>query len=322
MIAGLLTVGMAQPGASQTGGEGPAATAVRVEWGLVVHGGAGTIRPGEISEEQEAEYRAKVKEALHAGHAVLADGGSAVEAVVAAITILEDAPMFNAGRGAVATSSGTHELDASIMNGADRNAGAVAGVTRVKNPIRLARSVMEESNHVMFAREGAEAFAEEQGLEMVEESYFRTARAASRDAEKFGTVGAVARDRHGDLAAGTSTGGIAEKRWGRVGDSPIIGAGTYADNESCAVSATGQGEFFIRNVVAHDICARSLYREVSVGVAAHAVIMERLVAQEVLGGVVALGADGEIAMPFNTPNMARGWIGPEGRATTAFFREE
>ncbi|MEN8375114.1 MAG: isoaspartyl peptidase/L-asparaginase [Gemmatimonadota bacterium] len=311
-----------------------------VEWGLVIHGGAGNgVTRENISPERDAEYRAKLQEALRAGHRVLADGGSAVDAVVAAITIMEDSPMFNAGKGAVFTSSGTNELDASIMSGADLNAGAVAGVKRVKNPIVLARAVMEHSRHVMFAREGAETFAEEQGLELVPESYFYTERrmralerakereaerssALPRETEKFGTVGAVALDRAGNLAAGTSTGGITNKRWGRVGDSPVIGAGTYASNESCGVSATGQGEFFIRNVVAHDICARVQHAGASVKEAADAVVMDRLVRQEAGGGVVVLGANGEIAMAFNTAGMLRGWIGPDGAPTAKLYGDE
>ena len=317
----------------------PAADAPRVRGGLVIHGGAGTIRRAQMTDERAAEYTAKLTEALRAGHAVLVEGGSAVDAVVAAITIMEDSPLFNAGKGAVFTSSGTNELDASIMSGADLNAGAVAGVKRVKNPILLARAVMDGSPHVMFARDGAESFAEEQGLEIVEESYFYTEsrmRALERakeaeqggsaalrtESEKLGTVGAVALDRNGDLAAGTSTGGITNKLWGRVGDSPIIGAGTYASNESCGVSATGQGEFFIRNVVAYDICARVLYTGASITQATRTVIQERLVDQNVLGGVVVLGADGEIAMEFNTDGMYRGWIGPDGEVTVKMYADD
>lgn len=348
VIAPLALAAVLNPGAARAqeivpgdaSARGAADAAPRVEWGLVIHGGAGTIRRSEMTEERAAEYRAKLTEALNAGHAVLAEGGSAVDAVVAAITIMEDSPLFNAGKGAVFTSSGTNELDASIMNGADLNAGAVAGVKRVKNPILLARAVMENSSHVMFARDGAEAFAEEQGLELVPEEYFHTEsrmrslerakeRAAAQrssalltESEKFGTVGAVARDRNGDLAAGTSTGGITNKLWGRVGDSPIIGAGTYASNESCGVSATGQGEFFIRNVVAYDICARVKYTSASVTEATRAVILDRLVEQEVLGGVVVMGADGEIAMEFNTEGMYRGWIGPDGAVTVKMYADE
>lgn len=355
----LLALPAAGPAAAQAGdgsdvapGDAPGAqadTAPRVAWGLVIHGGAGTIRRADMTPERDAEYRGMLHEALRAGHVVLEEGGSAVDAVVAAITIMEDSPLFNAGKGAVFTSSGTNELDASIMNGADLNAGAVAGVKRVKNPILLARAVMERSSHVMFARDGAEAFAEEQGLELVPESYFHTEsrmraleRAREREererageaedeglssaprgeASKFGTVGAVALDRDGNLAAGTSTGGITNKLWGRVGDSPIIGAGTYASNESCGVSATGQGEFFIRNVVAYDICARVLYTGVSATEAARTVIQGRLVEQEVQGGVVVLGADGEIAMEFNTDGMYRGWIGPNGAATVKIYADE
>jgi beta-aspartyl-peptidase (threonine type) len=334
--AGVLAAAGPPPAHAQAA---PETDAPRVEWGLVIHGGAGTIRRSQMTDERAAEYRAKLTEALRAGHTVLAEGGSAVDAVVAAITIMEDSPLFNAGKGAVFTNTGTNELDASIMDGADLNAGAVAGVKRVKNPILLARAVMDASPHVMFARDGAESFAEEQGLEIVDESYFYTesrmralerAKAAEQggsaalrtESEKFGTVGAVALDRNGDLAAGTSTGGITNKLWGRVGDAPIIGAGTYASNDSCGVSATGQGEFFIRNVVAHDICARVLYTGASVTQAARTVIRERLVDQEVLGGVVVLGADGEIAMEFNTEGMYRGWIDPDGEVTVKMYADE
>ncbi|HEX6939934.1 MAG TPA: isoaspartyl peptidase/L-asparaginase, partial [Longimicrobiales bacterium] len=250
---------------------------------IAIHGGAGTIRRGDMTPELEQAYRAKLEEALRAGYAILEKGGTSLDAVVAAIVVMEDSPLFNAGKGAVFTSEGKNELDAAIMDGATLRAGAVAGVTRVKNPIRLARAVMEHSPHVMLAGAGAEAFAGEQGLELVDPSYFFTqhrwdalqrakAEAAGTpvsrpdgpqaffpDDRKFGTVGAVALDRHGNLAAGTSTGGMTTKRWGRIGDSPIIGAGTYANNASCAVSATGHGEYFIRNVVAHDICARVEY---------------------------------------------------------------
>ena len=335
----LLAAPAARPAAAQS--EAPAGAAPRIEWGLVIHGGAGTIRRADMTPERDAEYRGILHEVLRAGHAVLEGGGSAVDAVIAAITIMEDSPLFNAGKGAVFTSSGTNELDASIMNGADLNAGAVAGVKRVKNPILLARAVMDSSSHVMLARDGAEAFAEEQGLEMVPESYFHTEsrmralerakeqaaseeRSSARPAEseKFGTVGAVALDRAGNLAAGTSTGGITNKLWGRVGDSPIIGAGTYASNESCGVSATGQGEFFIRNVVAYDICARVLYTGASVTEATRTVIQGRLVEQGVQGGVVVLGADGEIAMEFNTDGMYRGWMGATGAATVKIYADE
>jgi L-asparaginase / beta-aspartyl-peptidase len=325
---------------------GPAAATGRV--GLVIHGGAGTIRREQMTPERDREYRAALTEALQAGHRVLLDGGSSMDAVLAAIRVMEDSPLFNAGRGAVFTNDGRNELDASVMEGRTLNAGAVAGVTRVRNPIRLARAVMENSPHVMLAGAGAEAFAEQQGLEMVPPEYFRTqarwdalqrAREQERiplseddrpgprsgadlDDFKFGTVGAVALDRNGDLAAGTSTGGMTNKRWGRIGDAPIIGAGTYANNQSCAVSATGHGEFFIRNVVAYDICARMEYRGMSLADAANSVVMERLVERGGDGGVIALDRQGNVAMPFNTPGMYRGYIDEQGRPVVMIYHDD
>ncbi|MEE2691554.1 MAG: isoaspartyl peptidase/L-asparaginase [Pseudomonadota bacterium] len=290
---------------------------------IVVHGGAGALEKGRYTEAQEAEYKAKLAEALNAGYAVLEGGGSALDAVEATIVILEDSPLFNAGKGAVFTREGKNELDASIMDGATLNAGAVAGVTQVKNPIRLARKVMENSEHVMFAREGAEMFAKEQGVELVPERYFFTearwksykdALKAEKEKKKsalpvdfkYGTVGAVALDRNGNLAAGTSTGGMTLKRYGRVGDSPIIGAGTFADNKSCAVSSTGWGEYFIRLTIARDICAQVEYAGKSVTDAANDVIFRRLAPLGGDGGVIVLGANGEAAMVFNSKGMFRG----------------
>lgn len=290
---------------------------------IVVHGGAGALEKGRYTEAQEAEYKAKLAEALNAGYAVLEGGGSALDAVEATIVILEDSPLFNAGKGAVFTREGKNELDASIMDGATLNAGAVAGVTQVKNPIRLARKVMENSAHVMFAREGAEMFAKEQGVELVPERYFFTearwksykdALKAEKEKKKsalpvdfkYGTVGAVALDRNGNLAAGTSTGGMTLKRYGRVGDSPIIGAGTFADNKSCAVSSTGWGEYFMRLTIARDICAQVEYAGKSVADAANDVIFNRLAPLGGDGGVIVLGANGEAAMVFNSKGMFRG----------------
>jgi len=289
---------------------------------IVIHGGAGALEPGRYTAEEESAYLAALEDARDAGYAVLEAGGTSLDAVVAAVTRLEDDPKFNAGKGAVFTRDGTNELDASIMDGATLNAGAVAGVTRVKNPILLARAVMETSEHVMMAREGAETFAKENGLEFVDPGYFRTQarwesykRALEREEKgarldvdyKFGTVGAVALDRAGNLAAGTSTGGMTLKRWGRIGDSPVIGAGTYADNRSCAVSATGWGEYFIRLTIARDICAQVEYAGKSVVAAADDVINTRLGATEGTGGAIVLGADGAIAAPFNTSGMFRAW---------------
>jgi beta-aspartyl-peptidase (threonine type) len=279
--------------------------------------------------------------ALRAGHAELARGGSALDAVVAAIMIMEDNPLFNAGRGAVFTAEGTNSLDASIMDGATLQAGAIAGVMRVKNPIQLARLVMEQSPHVMLSGAGAEEFAVLQGIELVDPSYFYTesrwrslervreeerlergdTTSALHTDEKFGTVGVVALDRDGNIAAGTSTGGMTNKRWGRIGDSPIIGAGTYA-NDQCGISATGWGEYFIRNVVAYDICARMRYRGISLARSAEAMIMEQLEAQEPeTGGIIGLDGDGNVVATFNTSGMYHGWIDEDGRVQTGIYRD-
>ncbi len=291
---------------------------------IVIHGGAGAMERGRYTPEEEVAFKAKLTEALDAGYATLDAGGTALDAVEASIVILEDSPFFNAGKGAVFTRDGANELDASIMDGATKNAGAVAGVKSVKNPIRLARAVMEKSRHVMFAREGAETFAREQGLEIVAPDYFYTdhrwnalqdaLEAEKKDGKetalpvdtKYGTVGAVALDKDGNLAAGTSTGGMTMKSWGRVGDSPIIGAGTYADNKSCAVSSTGHGEFFIRLTIARDICAQVEYGGKSVGDATHDMIHNQLTAMGADGGVIVLGKDGDYAMAFNSKGMFRG----------------
>ena len=305
---------------------------------IVIHGGAGALAPGRYSPEEEAAYNAKLSEALNVGYAVLEDGGSAVDAVVAAIVLMEDSPLFNAGKGAVFTRDGENELDAAIMRGDTLNAGAVAGVRKVKNPIKLAFEVMENSEHVMFAREGAETFAKKRGLERVKEKYFytdrrwRTYKEALKKSKskkssalpvdfKFGTVGAVALDANGDIAAGTSTGGMTLKRFGRVGDTPIIGAGTFADNKSCAVSATGHGEFFMRLTIARDICAQVEYAQASIAEAAEDVIHSRLEALGGDGGVIVLGPDGEFAMTFNSDGMFRGVKNSEGVEMTAIYGE-
>lgn len=290
---------------------------------IVIHGGAGALAPGRYTPEEEAVLKASLSEALNAGYAVLDGGGTALDAVEAAIVILEDAPHFNAGKGAVFTSEGKNELDASIMDGATKNTGAVTGVTIVKNPIKLARDVMENSRHVMFATDGADQFAKERNHELVEQDYFFTERRwrsyrnaleraeEDKDASlladfKYGTVGAVALDNNGNLAAGTSTGGRTFKQYGRVGDSPIIGAGTFADNNSCGVSSTGHGEYFIRLTIARDICAQVEYAGKTVEAAADDVIHNRLQNLGGTGGVIVLGADGSYAMPFNTDGMFRG----------------
>ena len=305
---------------------------------LVIHGGAGATRAG-MSEADEAAVRQALEAALRKGHAALAAGAPALDAVVAAIAVLEDDPHFNAGRGAVFTHEGTNELDASLMDGASLKAGAVAGVTRVRNPIALARAVMEHSPHVMLIGPGAEAFAGEHGLELVDPSWFRTERrwrqlqeALERErggqaglrpdpTRYFGTVGAVALDRQGRLAAGTSTGGMTNKRYGRVGDAPVIGAGTYA-NARCAVSGTGWGEFYLRTVAAHDICARMQYLNESPGQAGEAVINRDIPALGGDGGAIVLGADGRFSLPFNTQGMYRGWIGSDGVPHVALYADD
>ncbi len=294
---------------------------------IVIHGGAGALERGRYTPSEEAAYKAKLGEALDAGYAVLESGGSALDAVEAAIVLMEDSPLFNAGKGAVFTYEGKNELDASIMDGRAKAAGAVAGVTRVKNPIRLARAVMEHSPHVMMVGEGAEDFAKEQQLVLVKRAYFKTEarwraykdaleaekEAAAKKKEsglphdfKYGTVGAVALDANGNLAAGTSTGGMTLKRYGRVGDAPIIGAGTFADNKSCAVSATGWGEYFIRLTIARDICAQVEYAGKSVADATNDVIHHRLQDSGGDGGVIVLGPNGDFVMDFNSAGMFRG----------------
>ncbi len=305
---------------------------------LVIHGGAGVEKAG-LSADEQAAAREAMARALRAGHAVLQQGGSAVDAVAATITVMEDAPQFNAGRGAVFTHDGRNELDAAIMDGASGQAGAIAGVHRVRNPIQLAKAVMQHSAHVMLAGEGAEVFAKEQGIALVDPSYFRTdkrwqqlqkalkeeasgqAHADVETAKHFGTVGALALDGQGRLAAGTSTGGMTNKRYGRVGDSPVIGAGTYA-NRQCAVSGTGWGEYYLRAVAAHDICARVKYAGQSVQQAAEAVIDQEIPAAGGNGGAIALDAQGHMAFPFNTQGMYRGWIGADGVPHVAIFADE
>ena len=299
-----------------------------VEYAMAIHGGAGTITRANLTDEQEQAYKDKLNEALEAGRAVLKDGGDSTTAVIAAIQVMEASPLFNSGKGAVYTWDGEHELDASLMEGEKGNAGAVAGVKTVKSPIELAREVMEESVHVMLSGEGAEQFAKQQGLEQVDNSYFNTERRyqqllkakkkikASEQPEqqaweyldldyKYGTVGAVAVDKNGLLSAGTSTGGMTAKRYGRIGDSPIIGAGTWADNDSCAVSATGHGEYFIRYSVASDICARVKYQNKTIEQAGDEVINQVLAPIGGTGGVIIVDAKGHISMPFNTSGMYR-----------------
>jgi beta-aspartyl-peptidase (threonine type) len=304
---------------------------------LVIHGGAGVASRESVPAQDAIAIRRDLELALDAGNAVLAVGGSALDAVTAAIVVLEDSPWFNAGKGSVYNASGGHELDASVMDGHTRRAGAVAAVTTVRNPVRLARAVMENSPHVMLAAQGAEDFADTRPeIERVAPDWFGTARRLAQLHEAqayertdrapahgtyFGTVGAVALDAHGHLAAGTSTGGMTNKRYGRVGDSPVIGAGTYADAR-CAVSGTGWGEFYLRAVVAHDICARVAYRGDSLAEAADEVVNGEVVRLGGDGGAICVDAQGNIAMPFNTPGMYRGWIRADGRRGTAIFTDD
>jgi L-asparaginase / beta-aspartyl-peptidase len=296
----------------------------RVEWALAIHGGAGDIRPEQLTPAAEARYRAGLEDALRAGARVLETGGTSLDAVEAAITLLEDSPLFNAGRGAVTTAAGAHELDASIMEGRTRSAGAVAGVRRIRNPLRLARLVMERTPHVLLTGDGAEAFATEHGIQLVAPAYFDVPRSlGDRPAypSSLGTVGAVARDVRGDVAAGTSTGGMQGKRTGRVGDSPIVGAGTYAYNSCGAISATGHGEFFIRAVVAYDICATAMYSGIPLRSAAERVIMDKLVSMGGSGGVIAVDPDGQTSFSFNGTAMFRGSLDSSGELVIAIFRE-
>lgn len=315
-------------------------------FGIVIHGGAGTILKKNMSDSLEYAYKAKLKEAITTGHTILKKGGTALEAVTATINIMEDSPLFNSGKGAVFTHEETNELDASIMDGATLNAGAVAGVTRIKNPINLALSVMNDSPHVLLSGKGAENFAKEQGFEWVDPSYFYTEKQykslqrikeknkTKLDKEnkvsfkdvyfkdyKFGTVGCVALDKNGNLAAGTSTGGMTNKRWNRIGDSPIIGAGTYANNATCAVSSTGWGEYFIRAMVAYDISAMMEYKGVSLKEAAREVIQIKVPALGGDGGIIAIDKEGNITMEFNTAGMYRAYMNAEGELIIGIYKE-
>jgi beta-aspartyl-peptidase (threonine type) len=307
---------------------------------IVIHGGAGTITKGKMTDEKEAAIRATLEASIQAGYKALSAGAASTEAVTAAINVMEDSPFFNAGKGAVFNAAGKNEMDASIMEGAGLNAGAVASVSHIKNPIDLALTVMTESEHVMLMGEGAEEFARQQSFEMMDPAYFHTdfrwqqlqrikaketARQETSTEDKkdqwFSTVGAVALDQQGNLAAGTSTGGTSNKRWGRVGDSPIIGAGTYANNESCAVSATGHGEFFIRYVVAYNICNR-VELGASLEDAANTVVNDVLVKAKGEGGVIAMDPQGNISTPFNSEGMYRASIDTDGVMTVSIYRDE
>jgi L-asparaginase / beta-aspartyl-peptidase len=310
------------------------AAAPAPKWSLVIHGGAGTIERARMTPADDKAIRAALALALDQGSAILKAGGTSLDAVEAAVKVLEDDPHFNAGRGAVFTYEGTNSLDAAIMDGRDRRAGAVAGITRTKNPIEAARAVMERSPHVMLSGAGADAFSREQGLTQAEPAYFATPERQRQLEEltarktgwydvdlKYGTVGAVAVDASGHVAAATSTGGLTGKRWGRIGDSPLIGAGTYADDRACAVSATGAGEFFIREGVAHEICARVRFKREGIVAAAEAVMAE-VKAMGGDGGVIVVGPDGIGGWSFNTPGMFRGRVSAEDAARVAIYGDE
>lgn len=306
------------------------------KFALAVHGGAGTISKELMTSTREQAYRSALELALVRGQQVLSKGGAALDAVEVAVRAMEDSPLFNAGRGSVFNADGQHEMDASLMNGADLMAGAVAGVQNVKNPIGLARRVMDNSDHVLLSGNGAFEFAHKQGVELEDDQYFfdefryqqwkevvGTDRVQLDHADKerkFGTVGAVAWDAHGNLAAATSTGGMTNKKFQRIGDSPIIGAGTYANNESCAISCTGHGESFIRAVVAFDVHALMLYKGLSLAEAVRQVVHEKLPRLDGDGGLIAVDREGNIVLDFNCPGMYRGQVSHDREITTAIFR--
>ena len=317
------------------------------EFAIIIHGGAGVILKKNMTPKKEAAYKAKLKEAITVGYDILKNGGTSLDAVEKTIHVLENSPLFNAGKGAVFTNAETNEMDASIMTGNDLNAGAVAGVTNVKNPISAARKVMTNSNHVLLSGKGASVFAKEQGLEIVDPSYFYTERrfkslqrikdkeeteldhndkkAAFYDADiknsKFGTVGCVALDKNGNITAGTSTGGMTNKRWNRIGDSPIIGSGTYANNKTCGVSSTGWGEYFIRGQVAYDISAQMEYQNKTLKEATTDVIQNKLTKLGGTGGVVALDKNGNMSFEFNTPGMFRASKNDKGELEIKIYKE-
>lgn len=320
---------------------------------IAIHGGAGTILKQHMTAEKEKAYQEKLNEALMAGHSILENGGTSLDAVEAAIKIMEDSPLFNAGKGSVFTNAETIEMDASIMDGSNLKAGAIAGVTTIKNPIVAARAVMEKSEHVFLIGNGAEQFASKEGIETVNPEYFKDENRLQQlrkikeqeksvldhDGEKgeinseiefnpeidrdkkYGTVGAVALDKYGNLAAATSTGGMTNKRYGRVGDAPIIGAGTYANNTTCAVSCTGHGEYFIRNVVAYDVSALMEYKGLSLHKAAEWVVNDKLEKQDARGGLIAIDKKGNIVMPFNTPGMYRASMDANGNKTIKIYKD-
>lgn len=316
-------------------------TGNRPDYALAIHGGAGAIEKNKMTPEMDSLYRVTLSQALDAGELILKSGGTALDAVESAIIILEDSPLFNAGKGAVFTYEGTNELDASIMDGATLSAGAIAGVKRIKNPVRVARAVMEKSEHVFLYGSGAEAFALHVGMDTVSPDYFFTdrrwqnlERAKKLEQDKslssstlehqnfnIGTVGAVALDSHGNLAAATSTGGMTNKRWQRIGDAPVVGAGTYADNRSCAVSCTGHGEYFIRHAVAYDLACRIRYAHQSIQEAGDTIIYNVLLPEGGRGGLIGVDNQGNIIMPFNTEGMYRGYCKP-GQRQVAIYEGE
>ncbi len=297
------------------------------EWAIVIHGGAGAMSKDRMTPELDSAYRASMQEALSTGKEILIAGGTALEAVEKTINVLENNPLFNAGKGAVFTHDGRNELDAAIMDGSNLAAGAVAGVTDIKNPITAARYVMTNSQHVMLTGTGASQFAKEQGLEIVPPEYFRTEKRYNElqeilKREKNGTVGCCALDKSGNLAAGTSTGGMTNKKYNRVGDAPIIGAGTYANNSTCAVSGTGHGEFFIRWTVAHDISALMEYKGLTLNEAAELVVNDKLVKAGGSGGVICVDNKGNISMPFNSEGMFRGFAKADGTTGVNIYKGE
>ena len=303
----------------------PQTSITKPEYVIVIHGGAGNASNQDINEEEQKEYKEKLSEALLIGEEILINGGTCTEAIEKTINFLENCPLFNAGKGAVFTHDGYNELDASIMQGWDLNAGAVAGVRNIKNPISAAIKVMTDSKHVMMSGNGASQFAKEQGLEIVDSSYFFTKNRWNSlqnilKSEKHGTVGCVVLDKYGNLAAGTSTGGMTNKKYGRIGDSPIIGAGTYANNNTCAVSATGHGEFFIRYTVAHDISALMEYKNMNLEDAANIVINNKLVNAGGTGGIIAVDKNGKVSMTFNTNMMFRAYAKSTGEKEVAIFK--
>lgn len=310
--------------------DGTGSSTAPSKWGLVIHGGAGGGPRGSLSPLQESEYMQKLGEALDIGAAILSKGGTSLDAVTAVVVFMEDCPIFNAGKGAVLNERGFAELDASIMDGRTLAAGAVGGVRSIRNPVLAARAVMERTNHLFLAGAGADAFAKNVGLQIVDSSYFivparlenwRRFKEKEGKGSKHGTVGAVALDIEGNLSAATSTGGMSNKMVGRLGDTPVIGAGTYADNNTCAVSCTGHGEFFIRNLVAYDLSALMKYRGMAVSQAADVIINQKLKGQKADGGLIAIDRDGNIAMPFNTNAMFRGYRNSEGVSMTAIYAE-